>query len=400
LLATNTLGSTSYNAQTPISANTPTTASTSTSTATSTPHGITVASLTATSNLPGSSHPSPTPTTPSATSTPQYTSIQPWAQTPNLDESIIPMNMLDLELLHNYVTLTVNTTTSIPVQRNLYRTAIPQLAFRHEYLMRAILAFSALHLAYFRPERRSFYIAHAIAHHDMGLREASASIAVPLGADTACALFAFSSLTSMIVMARPRADHDILLANDRDGVPDWIKIMRSLRALLSSSIDLIQDSSVGLMIKLGGQRFMEWLDATQDNPHMTDLEEIFTSQIRPELVMVSAVEKLVAYETALKHLRATFNIMERHNFEGKELNDVFIWIFNASDRFLAMLTEKEPFALVILAWYGINLKYIEHHWWVQGWDEHIIQSVWRMLSKEHRVWIQYPIEEIGWIPPN
>jgi hypothetical protein len=37
-------------------------------------------------------------------------------------------------------------------------------------------------------------------------------------------------------------------------------------------------------------------------------------------------------------------------------------------------------------------------WWMEGWATHLIAKIYHLLDEEHRLWIRWPIEEIGWIP--
>lgn len=84
--------------------------------------------------------------------------------------------MLDLELMHNFTTFTYATLSSDATVRNMFRTDVVRMAFDCDYVMRSLLAVSALHLAHFRPNRREkSYVSRACMH----LRTAS-QLAIPL----------------------------------------------------------------------------------------------------------------------------------------------------------------------------------------------------------------------------
>lgn len=80
------------------------------------------------------------------------------------------LNLSDLELLHNYVTSTAFTLHTDPALKALWRINAAQLGFQNDFVMRGILALSALHLSRFRPERRDFYMSQALLQHQAGLR--------------------------------------------------------------------------------------------------------------------------------------------------------------------------------------------------------------------------------------
>jgi hypothetical protein len=63
--------------------------------------------------------------------------------------------------------------------------------------MRAVLAVSALHLAYHRPDRRDFYLEEGILLHQKAARSAMRVMAIgdKMDKDQAASLFLFSMLT-------------------------------------------------------------------------------------------------------------------------------------------------------------------------------------------------------------
>ena len=81
--------------------------------------------------------------------------------------------------------------------------------------------------------------------------------------------------------------------------------------------------------------------------------------------------------------------------------DIFVWQWDAAKDFVPLLRESEPKqeAVVIYAHFLVMLKKLENQWWLEGWATHIMEKVWASLDDEHRLWIQWPIEELGWVPP-
>lgn len=80
--------------------------------------------------------------------------------------------MLELELLHNFTTLTYTTLAASPAIAEFWRVTVVQVGLRCSYIMRSILALSALHLAYHRPAQRDRYTAAGIELHRRAARTA------------------------------------------------------------------------------------------------------------------------------------------------------------------------------------------------------------------------------------
>lgn len=55
-----------------------------------------------------------------------------------------------------------------PAMKTMWRINVPQLGFQNDFVMRGILALSALHMARYKPEKRDFYMSQAIMQHQAG----------------------------------------------------------------------------------------------------------------------------------------------------------------------------------------------------------------------------------------
>jgi len=116
-----------------------------------------------------------------------------------------------------------------------------------------------------------------------------------------------------------------------------------------------------------------------------------------------AARLLPIYDRAIKELRQALSVCLSADEGGGALDiyDAFIWHFVVADDFMPLLKEPpEQEAVVIFAHFCILLKKLESHWWLQGWGTHLVGKAWELLDQEHRLWIQWPIQEIGFLPPE
>lgn len=86
------------------------------------------------------------------------------------------LNVLDLELMHNFCTSTYATLTHDPRLRDMWRVSAIQIALECDYVLRCVLAVSALQLARHRPEKRDYYVSEALLHHQIASRAAMAEL--------------------------------------------------------------------------------------------------------------------------------------------------------------------------------------------------------------------------------
>ena len=133
---------------------------------------------------------------------------------PRVETDELPL--LELELLHNFTIHTYSTLAADPAVCEFWRVNVVQLGLKCDYIMRAVLALSALHLAYHQPERRDFYTAQGILLHQKASRSAVSCMTpeVKQDKDAAASLFLFSMLTVYFgasPLSSPFSNHPILL---------------------------------------------------------------------------------------------------------------------------------------------------------------------------------------------
>ena len=112
------------------------------------------------------------------------------------------MNMLDLELLLNYTASTYATFSNDPLLRDFWRHTVPSMGLQCDYVMRSVLALSALHLAAHRPAKREFYVSTGLRYHEVASRKAMEMLG-SVTEESAENLFIFSILTICVGKGEP-----------------------------------------------------------------------------------------------------------------------------------------------------------------------------------------------------
>ncbi|MCJ1444785.1 MAG: hypothetical protein MMC23_005287 [Stictis urceolatum] len=294
--------------------------------------------------------------------------------------------MTEMELLHNYSTYTCYTLERNPNCQSVWRINVPQISFSFPFVMNAILALSALHLAHSRPATKDHYTNLAMQHHERGLEQV-ATMLPNFTQTNATAICAFSSLTSIISFAKPKRPGDFLLIG-QEGIADWLMLLRGTKHIIDTYKDTLFSGDMSQMFRTGFRRVQLWI--ANANGHHEFLEELFQS-----IKAVSTDEKdLETYRTAIRELGQSFSLVENSQVQTTETADVFIWFFQVSDDYLTLLYAKRQEAIAIFAFYCVLLKQMEWSWYMKGWSTHLISVIWRNMDHEHRVWIQWPLEQI------
>lgn len=302
--------------------------------------------------------------------------------------------MQDLELLHHYSTHTASTLHGDSSMTTLLRVMVPKLGFEYEFVMRGVLALSALHLAHFRPDKSDLYLALAVHHQDIGLRAAT-SLLTSLTEENCSAVYIFSAYTLYHALASPKKPGDLLITGE-NGVADWLFLLKGCSYIMSSSYDSLLAGPFGPMFKAGSRR--------------NEIREAHAASLPPLELPVDELRALIhttvhdqahlkEYDAAIAELRKSL-VMSYYQGAKYEGGELFIWLFRATQGFLKLLRSQTPESLTILAYFCVLLSRCEYHWWLEGWSVHLISKIYELLSPEYRLWIRWPIEEIGWIPDH
>ncbi|KAL1631135.1 hypothetical protein SLS56_004524 [Neofusicoccum ribis] len=321
------------------------------------------------------------------------------------DETHLSLNMVDLELLHNFVTSTCFTISQNQELRTLWRVEVPRLAFQHDFVMRAILAVSAVHMAHWKPDKADFYIARAIAQHKIGLRGPT-TILPHVTQDNCSALYIFSALTAILSLAMPRKPDDILFVGS-EGVAEWLFLLRGISSIIDSSRDWIVNGSIGAMVH---RINIPGLDPALQQPGSVDSNGGSVQHVRPPeddhlQELRRFIERDVAdpdlyrvYGDAMDELAKSYTHVFNLGPNDCNLRSIFSWACQISNDYLQLLSQHTPHSLLIFAHYSILLHRLDSFWWVKGWGTHLITRIYHLIEPVYRQWVRWPIEEIGWVP--
>ncbi|ETS77969.1 hypothetical protein PFICI_10031 [Pestalotiopsis fici W106-1] len=303
------------------------------------------------------------------------------------------LDMSSLELLHNFTTRTYVTLSESLILRDFYRFSAVQRGLQCEYIMRTLLAISALHLAHHNVERRDHYQSLGMAQHQIATRDAMALITDP-SPETAESLFLFSTLTIYFALACPRKDDGPLFIEE-SGFPEWMFLLQGTRAFMS----IAGDQSNRLMAPLLNHGADRWF-ARQAGPDSSlDVANRHLTGMRSMIELRQSDAKLRnIYVRAIDELQKSFSILDRIGCEPCDLTDAFVWIFEVAEDLLPLLRVPTQEAVAIFAFFAVLLKRMEKHWYLHGWADHLIAKSYHLLDEEHRLWIQWPLQETGWIP--
>lgn len=298
--------------------------------------------------------------------------------------------MGDLELLHQFATETCYTTSNRSESHELWRITVPKEGFHHDFLMRGILAIAALHLSHLRPDKAADYQNIAHSHQDKAL--SMFQTAMTNMNETNChAFFALSSLIVVYAFASPRRPGTLAFTDDSqdsEGEVSWLPLIRGVNSILQQVFGWVENGPLRGLLQPG---IINTADTRLPKPAAHQLKQL------AGLCETAAggEEAVEAYQEAVKALQKCYaKIFTRASVEC-EVATAFTWPVEVPDKFMLLLNDRAPEALVILAHYCVVLHHLDDYWWMKGWAGHIMGNIYSELGDSWRDWIQWPSETIS-----
>ncbi|GIZ44587.1 hypothetical protein CKM354_000778100 [Cercospora kikuchii] len=314
-----------------------------------------------------------------------------------LDNDSITLSANDLYLLHHWTRVGSRSIDASPKLHDLWQDLFPRIGFKHHFVLHAILALSALHLADQEPAARSSRYWHdAVYHHVEALGDFHKTIhRIPeLSVEVCEALFACATINVVIVLCLnfrfgKESDDD---AEQRVLGATWIPMVRGVQVLLAPTYDRVR---LGHLAPLLHNANWDDLDPQRDpcpeDEHLRRLGSVWADDDDREL-----------YDQTLYNLRKSYaHTMRRGSThegiadwsEHKSSAGPLLWVYATSETFFSRLNERKDAALLLFAHFGVLLYQldIQGHWWVRGGGQEIVAVVDNLLSKSPcAAWMEWP----------
>lgn len=209
---------------------------------------------------------------------------------------------------------------------------------------------------------------------------------------TAESLFVFSVLTVYYALACPRKGDGALLVGE-SGYPEWLFLLQGTRAFITVLGPRV-DGLIAPLINHGADRWMARKPTAEPvsrvHEHLDSMRSIIAIREKDAALRDT-------YFKAIDELAKAFFAFDAVGSGACDLTDAFVWVFEVAEDFLPLLRRPTQEAVAITAFFAVLLKRIDRHWWLQGWADHLVAKSHGILDEEHRLWIQWAMQEIGYI---
>ncbi|TVY38376.1 Sterol uptake control protein [Lachnellula occidentalis] len=304
--------------------------------------------------------------------------------------------VMDLELLHFFLTETCLTISECPDRQRLWQHVIPQIAFTHHFLIRGILSFAALHLAHTQPERRESLWLEASSHYDVGVGLFNIEVLniTPFNCD---ACFAFSTLLAAHAWPFSHRTSDLFFSTsptaEQAFSTTWASLLRGVHALLDTAWDWIANGPLEPLLE---PLAMDPAIVRKANPEisakLTGLSQLWDPPpTRYNSADIEALsESLVLIQEACGIL--TSSTSER---PVSAISLALAWPTYIPATFLELVDRLEPEALIILAHYSLILNQVDGVWFMHGMSRQLLQTIHERVGKDWESWMAWPLQDLA-----
>lgn len=293
-------------------------------------------------------------------------------------------------LLHHYLTWTDDSTN----QNNVMQVQVSQLGFTYPFLLDFIHGYSALHLARLEPAKQSHYQTVADRSNSIGLR-ALATALHAVDTKNCHAIFTGSVFVCFNVLARGPLSGEYLLFTET-GPSIWFQLLKGVRSILEMfGSDRVFSGPPFQSLSAGHQQANQPVAVVRGLPRLDWIGHF--QQLRDNIKLSDDLDALLDIE-ALDSLwvcyRATWGGIDG-TYRGDAKNQtVFIWIYHLKDEFVRRLQDLKPMSLIIFAYFALLLKTLQQIWFISGWPQHIIYSIYTQLDSSHKHWLDWVLKAI------
>jgi len=259
------------------------------------------------------------------------------------------------------------------------------LATTKPYLMHEMLAFSGLYLFAKNRSRREL-MTRALFHQSEALRTIQQHL-VATTQEHSLALLLFTSLAAVCGIAEPA----LCDAHDDSSDPlekmlHGFRLSRGIQVLVASYWTGIRQTWAWPVIKSQIEAGSDLTPRAQDVPGYTYLR-----------CLAFGLESESARKACIQSLEFTLSsisLAQQRKDDRMNRRLVTSWAIETGAEFHALLAERRPVSLVILAYYAVLLKLATGLWWIGTWPEVLLNHISDLLGDEWAEFLKWPMSII------
>ncbi|KAM0193078.1 hypothetical protein ACHAPI_007799 [Fusarium lateritium] len=258
-----------------------------------------------------------------------------------------------------------------------------EYALKAPYLMNQLLALAALHLSK-PPLAQQPYHQLATTLQTRALASFN-QVRQEVSDETCFPLFIFTSLVGVHVLCDTLQPPKETAGAVLDRFITYLLIHRGVRTVTKGAWKTLKNSKFGPYF----QQVEDALTIPENNtePSIDILNKMIEANASP-----SSTD---TYRKAISALQRSFTLFKSlKDTSGQQLDAAIAFCLDFDDEYLLLLRQRQPEALVILAFFGVLLHWNRKFWVIGDGGQLLIQAIADSLGRHWAEWLQWPISAL------
>ncbi|KAF4624788.1 hypothetical protein G7Y89_g13379 [Cudoniella acicularis] len=250
--------------------------------------------------------------------------------------------------------------------------------------MYEVLAISALHLSTCRAGKSNLYREESTNLQVEALKLFNQSVQ-EINSENLVPAFLFSGILGVYsfadTFATPSGDINIFL----DRLTQSIQLLQGVRKLFSASWDELSKSEIKYMMQFGNKQ--------EENPAANEVAQHF-EKLQLEICQLESVDEnqAAAYNKAITQLIWAYKSgISSTAFDGTHTSSmVTSWPVMVSSEYTDLLSQREPEALIVLAYFAVLAHYCRDYWAIGNSGQYLLRALESYLGPKWETWLEWP----------
>ena len=309
-----------------------------------------------------------------------------------------PANMAQLELFHHAcnseILLVSNGDPTI-------RAGIVEAALGTPYVMNAVLGIAALHLSHIRPDQSAYYHHQAVHFHTHALSLFNKE-QPQVTSENAVSLLLFSQFISHQVLyeiSLAAHKHDEVESLDR--FLGYLKVYRGVVVISRGAWNALCQSKIGGIFStsrsVGQCKTSDGEETAELRSFISISRSLSNEQKQYCQDAIDRLQWIISRSSSRSHaeMKRLPDLSELLNIDGPNcLRQVLAWPCLAEESFLDLLCNRNPEALLILAYYGVVMHQHRSFWVYIGVGPILVRAIAQILGPNWQYFMAWPLAQI------
>lgn len=247
-----------------------------------------------------------------------------------------------------------------------------------------MLALSSLHLAFLRPTEAAKYELQATHHQHLALPLFRAAL-IDVTASNCHALYACGHLVTKGAFASQHLRRGLIFSPTTETTFEFFSLLRGAFSIHNHAYDWLANGPLAFCLEQPLDNNPKF-DLYPDDAHLARLLSTLLANDSEDVNICCG---------ALNSLRKLFAMASTPHQTISTKTLVFSWPMEVSERYLKLVGEHSPEALLVLAHYCVMLKMVDSFWFMRGSAVNILRQCQQILEPRWQQHIDWPIKVVG-----